>query len=78
MTMFEALVGVIAGKRRKIETHWAGTPCGTKESGARDFLPMPGLHKAKGAPRPPGIGGWLLVVDCWPLPTHHKSLSKSP
>ena len=57
--------GRVAGKRRKIETHGAGAPCEKeKESGARDSLPLRGLHKAKGAPRPPGIGGWLLVVDC--------------
>ena len=43
----------------------AGAPCEKeKESGARDSLPLRGLHKAKGAPRPLGIGCWLLVVDC--------------
>ena len=46
-----------------------------EESGARDSLPLHGLHTAKGAPRPPGIGGWLLAVDCWTLPTRQKSCS---
>ena len=48
--------GDVAGKRRKIETHGAGAPCGTEESGARDSLPLPGRHKAKGAPRQFGVG----------------------
>ena len=56
-----------AAKWWRIETHGVGAPCETEGSGVRDSLPLPGRDRVKGAPRPSGIGGWLLVVDCWTL-----------
>ena len=70
--------GGVARKRRETETHGAGAPCGMKESGASDSLSLHGLHKGKGAPRPFGIGGWLLADGCWTLPTRQKSRTRKP
>ena len=70
--------GGVAGKRRNIEAHGAGAPCGMKESGALDSLPFPCQQMAttRHDLTELAAGCWLLAVGHCQRAKNHARKSR--